>query len=295
MPPEFCLDDSQGDAGDAEMVDADADADRAPCLPPLPSVAAAALPTRKAPRADAREVPVLESVCPTWAYDVEHDAALIVFDQEATGTMMVRSTPRRIHNRDPVTARPIVADRVVWKSMLDQETGTPGHVFQLCKHGTIACRIEVTLNDNNNSKQAQPTLRRVAIVQASYTPLAVASGIADRSSLLVYDQPDAHLDSLREVHRSLRADAELGYAPVSECCVTAHFDRLSPCMPPSVDHTSSMEHQTARRAWVATKAFLRSMSSLTADCIDRYVETEIERTGTHELKHEYKLWRRALA
>lgn len=271
----------------------EADAAEPTCLPPLPSVAAAAVvPARRPPLGGEREVPLLESVCPTWAYDVGQDTALILFDQEAAGTMTVRSTPRRVHNRDPVTAKPIVADRVVWKPMLDAETGTTGHVFQLCKHGAIACRIEVTLHDGDAE---QPTLRRVAIVQASYTPLAVASGIADRSSLLVYDQPDAHLDTLRGVHRSLQTDSELGYAPVSECCVTAHFDRLSPCLPSVTDRSGGTDQQTARRAWVATKAFLKSMSSLTADCIDRYVETEIERTGAHELKNEYKRWRHALA
>ena len=326
-PPEFRLDGgAQGE--DVVMTDAaaavagDAATTRMR-LPALPSVTTTvvAKPTLAARREAhfnaAPEVPVLESVCPTWAYDVGNDTALIVFDQEANQTtMMVRSSPRRVHNRNPVIARPVSADRVVWKAMLDSETGTAGHVFQLCKHGAVACRIEVTLRDGGpgeeeqqqqQQQQQQLALRRVAIVQASYAPLAVASGIADRSSLLVYDEPDAHLDSLRGVHKNLLADAELGYAPVSECCVTAHLDRLSLCMPSDAHrdptscgrnpghHHHHHHHQTARCAWVATKAFLKSMSSLTANCVDRYVETEIERTGTHELRHVYKLWRRALA
>lgn len=257
---------------------------------------------------DAREgLVVLESVCPTWAYDLGDETALIVFDQAERGTMTVCSTPRRVHNRDPVTAKAIVADAVSWRPMRDAATGAAaGHVFQLSRGGAPVCRIEATLKaattmtggggegDREVAAAAAGQLERVAVVQATYAPLAMASGIADRSSLLVYDDPAAHLRDLQQVSANLRADAELGYAPVSECCVTGHFDRLSPGMPLSTDFATSVEHATARRAWDATKDFLRRMSTLTADCVDQYVGAEIRRTGAHELRAESTAWRRVV-
>jgi len=252
---------------------------------------------------------VLESVCPTWCYDLGDETALVVFDQAERGTMTVCSTPRRVHNRDPVTAKAIVADAVSWRPMRDAATGAAaGHVFQLSRGGAPVCRIEATLKAATTmtggggegevaageAGGGAGQLERVAVVQAAYAPLAMASGIADRSSLLVYDDPAAHLRDLQQVCANLRADAELGYAPVSECCVTGHFDRLSPRMPLSTDFATSVEHATARRAWGATKDFLRRMSTLTADCVDQYVGAEIRRTGAHELRAESTAWRRVV-
>lgn len=304
MPPEFSLDgfgcDAAGVAPKTEDASADAsdamDCD-SPCatLPRLPSVAAAALARTSAVERDAREVPVLESVCPTWAYDLDNETALVVFDHDQSGTMALRSTPRRIHNRDPVTAKAIAADALAWKPMRDPSTGTNGYVFQLMRTGSPVCRIEVTLKTGAGGEGPTPVLERVAVVQATYAPLALAAGVADRSSLLVYDDPLRHLQTLHEVRSSLGADPELGYAPVSECCVTSHFDRLALGVPLSVSYGDRTEHESARRAWGETKEFLKRMSSLTADCIDEYVEAEIRRTGAHELRPECKRWRRVVS
>ena len=238
---------------------------------------------------DDSEVPVLDSVCPTWAYDLGDQVAMVLFDQEPSGTMTLRSSPRRVHNRNPVIAKTVAADGIQWKPMRDVgTTGAAGHVFQLTKGKTAVCRIEVSPTENGEG------IRRVSIVQASYAPLAMASGIADRSSLLIYDLPDAHVGSLRTVHAGLGTDPELGYAPVSECCVTHYFDRLVLGMPLGVDYASNVQHRDARRIWDETKAFLKTMSTVTADCVDRYLETEMDRTGTHELRNDYRAWRRAV-
>ena len=286
MPPEFSL--------DVDMVDAAACSS---VLPSLPSVAAATalLVTGSRQRHDEREVPVLESVCPTWAYDLGDQTALVVFDHDQSGTMTLQSTPRRIYNRDPVTAKAIAADGVSWKPMLDAATGTSGHVFQLTRMGAAVCRIEAISRiggDDGADDDAPPVLGRVAVVQASYAPLAMAAGIADRSSLLVYDDPHAHLQTLRELRTNLGADPELGYAPVSECCVTGHLDRLVLLR---ANHASRADHERAQRAWSATRAFLRSMSALTADCVDWYADAEIRRAGAHELRGAARAWRRAVA
>lgn len=232
----------------------------------------------------ADEAPLLQSVCPTWAYALD-DAVLLLFDQEASSTMTVRSTPRRIHNRDPVTVKAVVADAVHWKPMRGlADCGDTGHVYHLSCGGTSVCRIEVNTNSSGTA------LDRVAIKQANHSPLAVASGIADQSSLLVYDSPDTHVCSLHKVQHDLVSDTDMGYAPVAECCVTRNLDRLV------LRTASGHEHDAdARPVWGMTRDFLKSMSSAAADCVDRYAESEISRTGAHELRGVYRQWRSVVA
>lgn len=210
--------------------------------------------------------------------------ALVVFDQEAETTMTLQSTPRRIHNRDPVTAKAVPVDLVSWKLMCNAEDGTTGHAFVLSKGGAMVAKIEVHTEAASSS-----ALRRVAIVQASYRPLSMAAGVADASSLLVFEDPAAHLRGLREVAEGLRVDAELGYAPVAECCVTDAFQRLNVQLGTKDAHTP--EHQTARAVWKLTKGFLKSLSAATAECIDLYTSVEIERTGATELRGACRKWR----
>lgn len=273
LPPEFAL-------------DAGADVEMADC--PFASASSSAATGAGAP---ASEAPLLESVCPTWAYELG-EACLLVFDQEASSTMTVRSAPRRIHNRDPVTIKAVVADALAWKPMRDPATGATGHVFCLSRCGSPVCRIEVNLDGAKGHER----LGRVAVVQASYGPLAMASGIADRSSLLVYSDPERHVASLRELRARLGADAELGYAPVAECCVTHNLDRLILRTPAEADRLAAgADAEAARRVWQRTKDFLKGMSTAAADCVDAYADAEIRRTGAHELRGEARAWRRAVA
>lgn len=231
------------------------------------------------------EVPLLESVCPTWAYEFGDGTALVVFDQETAGTMTLLRDPRRVHNREPVTAKAVAADDISWKPM-KRRKGETGHVFQLTSDGNVTCRIEVTASICNNGNTDR--LRRVAVVQPSYAPLAVASGIADRSSMLVYDDPHTHVCTLRELHASLEVDTDLGYAPVSECCVTRQFERLVPRYPHCATRA---EIQEACLVWEQTRDFMKAMSVVTADCIDMYLEKEVRRTGAHELRRRATEWR----
>lgn len=197
------------------------------------------------------EVPLFFGVCPTWTYDLS-GPALIVFDQERATTMTVQSEPRRIHNRDPVTAKPVAVDLVSWKLMVNAEDGATGHVFHLCKDGAQVAKIEVHTSGGGDGASGGGAdlplqLKRVAIVQSSYHPLSMAAGVADASSLLVFEDPAVHLRGLEEVARKLRVDAELGYAPVSECCVTDAFHRLNVQTGCRDAHT--FEHATARPTW----------------------------------------------
>jgi hypothetical protein len=248
------------------------------------------------------EVPTLQAVCPTWSYAIAEQAALVLFSEAAQSTTMpIQSHPRRLHIRDPVALKTIAASSLAWKPMRDPETGRTGVIFLLGSEqgavdfkgaarsaprdgGELAeTRVEVNVDGHGE-------LERVAVVQSDYFPLAVAAGVADASSLLVYEQPEAHLQSLRALRESLRAgsDPELGYVPTAELCVTPGFDRLLLRNNP---RASGEDNDAARRAWRTTKQFLKTLSGLTADCVDAYTFAELTRTHAHELSHEYQRWR----
>ena len=234
-------------------------------------------------------VPTLEAVVPTWSYQLD-DAALIVFDQEMPhGVVTLQSTPRRVRNRGGVTLRTIAADGVRHKPMAGVGQGLVGHVFQLLSASREVCRIEVTTAEAAGAAAERDAvaLRRVAIVQSGYTPLALAAGIADASSLLVYEDPEAHLERLASVRAEMDADADLGYMPLAEACCTSALDQL-PLVAPRAD---ASEATRARLAWGATRSFLKRMSTLASDCTDRHARAEIRRAGVHELTHASTAWR----
>lgn len=251
------------------------------------------------------EVPTLEAVCPTWSYPIAEQTALVLFEDARAGdapVLSVQSHPRRLHVRHPVGLKTVAASTLSWKPMRDAETGQTGVVFLLgadrgdadfkgaartaprSEGGRLAeARVEVNVDSAGE-------LARVAVVQSDYFPMAVAAGVASASSLLVFEQPEAHLQSLRALRESLRAgsDPELGYAPTSELCVTPAFERLLLRHNPGA---SGDDNDAARRTWWTTRQFLKTLSGLTADCVDAYTLSELQRSGAHELAHEYQRWR----
>ena len=248
------------------------------------------------------EVPTLQAVCPTWSYAIAEQAALVLFSEAPQSTTIpVQSYPRRVHICDPVALKTVSASSLAWKPMRDPETGRTGVIFLLGSEqgavdfkgaarsaprsgGELAeTRVEVNVDGHGE-------LERVAVVQSDYFPLAVAAGVADASSLLVYEEPAAHLQSLQALRDELRSgsDAELGYVPTAELCVTPGFDRL---LLKNNSRASGEDNDAARRAWWTTKQFLKTLSGLTADCIDAYTLAELTRTHAHELSHEYQKWR----
>ena len=131
-------------------------------------------------------------------------------------------------------------------------------------------------------------LGSVAVVQSSYSPLAMASGMADPSSYLLYPDPEAHLASMREVRAQLQRGEDVGYVPARELCVTSAFDRLVLRTNPA---ETGEQNDAARRAWLDTKQFLKTLSSLTADSVTTYNAAEIDRVGAFELRHTHGSWR----
>ena len=253
------------------------------------------------------ESPVLEQVCPLWVHDIARRApVLLLFDQstDMSETTLLQSHPRRLRVRGLVTPKPVAARSLTWRPLADAGE-VVGVVFVLGSgrdeddeasddtkpaarargRGTDAvARIEV-----RSAAAAQgATLGSVAVVQSDYSPLAMASGMADPSSYLLYPDPEAHLASMREVRAQLKRGEDVGYVPSRELCVTSAFERLVLRANPAA---SGEQNDVARRAWLDTKQFLKTLSELTADSVTAYNAAEIDRVGAFELKHAHGSWR----
>ena len=275
-----------------------------PLLPSASTLSVESLDLNDARHAEADEdqSPVLEQVCPLWVHELATQASVLVrFDQSAdtTGTTLLQSHPRRLRVRGVVTPRTVTARSLTWRPLIDAGE-VVGVVFLLGSgrdddddakpaarargRGTDAvARIEVRA-----APPGAAALGSVAVVQSSYSPLAMASGMADPSSYLLYPNPEAHLASMREVRAQLQRGEDVGYVPARELCVTSAFDRLVLRANPA---ETGEQNDAARRAWLDTKQFLKTLSSLTADCVTAYNAAEIDRVGAFELRHTHGSWR----
>ena len=260
--------------------------------------------TIAARRDDDDESPLLEQICPLWVHDLATQApALLLFDQaiDTAETTLLQSHPRRLRVHGVVTPRTVSARSLTWRPLVD--TGeVVGIVFLLGSgrdevsddakpaarprgSGTDAvARVEVRAAPPGGAA----TLGSVAVVQSSYSPLAMASGMADPSSYLLYPNPEAHLASMREVRAQLQRGEDVGYVPARELCVTSAFDRLVLRSNPV---ETGEQNDAARRAWLDTKQFLKALSALTADSVFAYNAAEIDRVGAFELRHTHGSWR----
>jgi hypothetical protein len=170
----------------------------------------------------------------------------------------------------------IYADGVHWQRMTSETEGAVGHLFSLTKDGQVVCRIEVEVGDGN-------AIGKIAVVQPNYSALTVAANVAPPSSLLVFDNVRAHIDSLKQLRPELEANDDTGYVPTSELVCTGALDALVL----SAEH--SADGCAARRCWKQTKALLSELSSATADCCDAYAASELRRAG-HRVA-EARAWR----
>jgi len=253
---------------------------------------------------DADESPRLEQICPLWIHNLtSKPPVLVLFDQSAhTETTLLQSLPRRLRVSGAVTPRLVRAEALNWRPLVEAGEAV-GFVFLLgsgsgesedddygakpatrprARIDSIA-RIEVR---SSSTSDADAPLGSVAIVQSSYSPLAMASGMSDPSSFLLFETPEAHLDSMREVRAQLQRGEDVGYIPTRELCVTSKFDRLVLRSNPSEE-----DNDVARRSWQKTKSFLKSISTLTADSVTAYNAAEIDRVGAFELRNGHGLWR----
>ena len=241
-----------------------------------PAPAPAPTPTPTPSKEEEKEgPPTLISVFPSHLYELSK-CSIMTFRQ-ASDSAQIAEFPRRIMLKDSVVGIPAAVDAIAWNE-LEAPEGSVGHVFSLSKEGRGVCKVEATLRDGE--------LERLAVVQANYSPLLVAAGFVPPSSLLVYNKPAAHLASLRALHNELAEDEELGYTPTNELVITKGVEGLV------LDAGRGKKAATAQRDWETTLAFLRKLSTATADCVDRYASKEIVRTRASELRTGVVAWRK---
>tara|TARA_B100000963_G_scaffold314690_1_gene293397 strand:- start:352 stop:1233 length:882 start_codon:yes stop_codon:yes gene_type:complete len=216
-----------------------------------------------------------DSIFPSWLHRFE-GAALATFAQTTPGVVTLRESPT-LQCANVVSPTLIHADGVHWQRM-STETGAVGHLFALTRGNEVVCRIEVDMTADNDDR-----VSKIAVVQPSFSPLTVAANMVPASSLLVYDDIRAHIDSLKRLRTELETSEEVGYVPTSELVCTGALDALVL----STDH--SVEGAVARRHWKQTKSLLSELSSATADCCDAYVASELRRVGHRVV--EARSWR----
>ena len=209
------------------------------------------------------------------------NVALVRFAQEPnSSTVLVGSSAPRVRNYDYVVGKPVCADVVGWKPM-SAPAGLRGHLFTLEHSGHPTTRIEATVN-------AQGRLTRLAVVDASYSPLAAASGMADASAMLEYANPEQHLHELRALAQRMRADSRVGYVPTLELCVGEALEAL----PMSFCGADGKALVQAKAAWTATRRYLQEMSQLTAENARRHATAELTQAGAvHALEPLHGAWR----
>lgn len=215
-----------------------------------------------------------DSVLPSWLHHFD-GVALATFAQTIPGVATLRASPC-LQCANVVSPTMIYADGVHWQRMTSETEGAVGHLFSLTKDGQVVCRIEVEVGDGD-------AIGKIAVVQPNYSALTVAANVAPPSSLLVFDNVRAHIDSLKQLRPELEANDDTGYVPTSELVCTGALDALVL----SAEH--SADGCAARRCWKQTKALLSELSSATADCCDAYAASELRRAG-HRVA-EARAWR----
>lgn len=219
--------------------------------------------------------PLVEAVCPTWECEMD-GAALIRFAQEQNSSAIITGKGgKRVRNTDFVVAKPIVADAVVWRLMRDIDNEACGSCFFLMSQGAVVSKIEVMQSDSGSSE-----IGRVAIVDPMHTKLAVASGLADSSTLLEFQIPADHVRQLRALRAHMRADAGVGYIPTREVVVGRALDALPLKTSPGPGAAA------APSTWAKTKRFLHELSEVTVDAMQTHTEAEMTRAGALEAFRE---------
>lgn len=217
----------------------------------------------------------LDSVFPSWIHNLS-DAVLVTFTQ-STDVVTLRSSPL-LQCTNVVHPTMVRADAASWRMMACDISGTRGHLFTLSHRGKHTCRIEVTLEGDDIGK--------VVVVQPEYSALSVSSNLCSPSSLLVFKDMRARVETLKSLQSEIYTNADIGYLPTQELVATSALDKLVL----TTDH--SPEATVARQYWKLTKMLLTNLSTATADCVDAYTRSEFRRIGGSVVGSD--AWRREL-
>ena len=217
----------------------------------------------------------IDSVFPSWLHRFD-DAVFITFHQQP-GVVTLRASPR-LACTNMVHASKVRAESVGWCPLACDEPGKHGHLFTLAHGGMATCKIEVTSSGDE--------ITRIVIVQPEYSPVSLASGMVPESSLLVLDDLRCHIDSLARLKGALVARDDTGYVPVREMVATSGFGALV------LTTDYSQEGFEARRCFKRVQVVLSELSNETADCIDAYNRSELDRVS--QSVADVVAWRKSL-
>jgi len=238
-----------------------------PRTPPVERGKYAPLPPEfwlEAPPATAPTATQVDAVFPSWLHRFD-DAVLVTFHQ-APGVTTLSASPR-VECTNMVQATKVNADSASWRPLACDEPGKVGHLFVLAHEGRPTCKIEATL------VAATDELSKVVVVQPEYSRVTVAAQMVPESSLLIFEDTRGHIDSLRQLRQTLATDADVGYVPTQELVTTSALGKIVL----TTDHSQAA--CVARKHWKRVQSFLSELSGETANCIDAYNQSELERVG----------------
>jgi hypothetical protein len=204
----------------------------------------------------------LESAVQTFSYTAAElvGCAYVFFERQREPVIVSSSGTRgpRV-NLDPVLPRMVNVDAVVWKPMITN-AGEEGHSYALAYGGEHVASIEVTAS-------------RVIIVHCTYSPSVLDAGLVDPATRLVFER--SHPQQLQGLMDDVLVDPDMIYLPVSEVLLGKALDRI-PLRVAANDHPRATE---ARKVWMHTRDFLRSMQSSVIRGITNHNKLEFERAG----------------
>ena len=218
----------------------------------------------------------LESAVQTWTCDRDdvESAAYATFERSTTPTIVSKTERGTRRNLDPVHVRLVHCRSVAWAPIAAPE-GVQAHAFLLLDDaGAVVSTIEAYMTSPRSAE-----LQRVVVAHGTYSHLAHATEMCDRSAMLAFDAPDRYLDQLKSVTRSVEEDDRLAYLPLTELVLGRALERAIV----RVDR-SHPAADTALPAWSATKRFLGAMSGIVRDAVRLHNQREIARAGAREVE-----------
>jgi hypothetical protein len=107
------------------------------------------------------------------------------------------------------------------------------------------------------------------------------AGLVDPATRLVFERN--HPCELKQLLREVEADDDMIYLPVADVLLGKAFDRI-PLRIAVQNHPNAPQ---ARRTWIETKEFLKSMQPLVIEGRHKHNKSEFERARVQpdELKH----------
>ena len=207
----------------------------------------------------------LESAVQTFSYTLQElvESAYVFFERQKS-PVLVSDGPRGTRwNRYPVLPRVVNADAVLWQPMYTNG-GEEGHAFRLHNEHEHVATIEVTPS-------------RVVVAHGTYSPAALDAGLINSATRLVFDR--THPQQLAELLDEVSVDDDMLYLPVGEILLGKALDRV-PMRVHNKEHTSATE---ARRVWLETRSFLKSMQSHVISGIQNHNKSEFARASVTEI------------